>query len=336
MKNPLQLHIQKFFKEVEVDPPFLLACSGGPDSMCLLHLMKKVGCSFSILYVDHGWREEAKEEANSLASLAVELGIPFYFRRVREFDFTKGNIEDRLRQERQLFYKEVATLVGASAIVTGHQKNDLTETTLKRLMEGAHLTELYGIKEVEKGERFYFLRPLLKIPKAKILEYLDSHNIPFFEDKTNGDIRYLRARMRSMLLPELTKHFGKEIEANLEVISHRSLELREYLDRKIAPYLKEIVFDHLPMCLPLKSLPTEKMEKTHLLRTIGKKIGVTLNREHLRGLLAIIDKGRSEKQIILFSYVWIVRKGALIIEREKSSQRKYFSDKLTGQIITMP
>jgi tRNA(Ile)-lysidine synthase len=282
MKDRIFLEILKFFKPLKYKH-FLLACSGGPDSICLFYLMRKLRLNFSVLYVDHSWRKEAEKEAQILKE-SVGPDVPFYVRKVEGFDFTKGNIEDRLRQERLKFYFEVANDIDADAIVTGHQRDDRIETTLKRLLEGAHLTEVYAMKSIEKG-KIDLLRPLLSVSKKAILDWLKQAGFSYFQDPTNEDERYLRARMRKSLIPQIAKGFGKQIESNLYEIAERSLDLKEYLDRKIEPYLSKIDFNKEEIQINFSEGPFEKLEKRHLLRRVAKERGIVMSRSEIESLL---------------------------------------------------
>jgi tRNA(Ile)-lysidine synthase len=287
MKDRIFLEILPFFKNLKYNH-FLLACSGGPDSLCLFYLMHKLRLNFSVLYIDHSWRKESEKEAVILKD-SIGCHVPFYVRKVEGFDFSKGNIEDRLRQERLKFYFEVAGAIGADAIVTGHQRDDRIETTLKRLLEGAHLTEVYGMKKVEKG-KIDLLRPLLGVSKKAILDWLKQRELSYFEDPTNEDERYLRARMRRSLIPQIEQGFGKQIEGNLYEIAERSLDLKEYLDRKIEPYLSKIDFNKEELWIDFSEGPFEKLERSHLIRRVAKERGIVMSRNQIE--TALRPKGK--------------------------------------------
>ena len=314
MKDLLFLEVHKFFKPLK-SLHFLLACSGGPDSICLFYLMKKIGLSFAVLHIDHGWRQESKEEAEELQKIVRAAGVDFHLRNIEGFDFKKGNIEDRLRQERLRFYREVASQIKADKIVTGHQKNDRVETVLKRLFEGSHLTEIYGLSQLDS----HFARPLLSVSKSSIIKWLEKEGVFYFEDKTNLDERYLRARMRVSLIPKIVEGFGKDIEGSLVEIGERSLELKEYLDRKIEPYLARLDFNNLE--ISFREGPAEPLERVHLMRAIAKRLKVTMNREQISNALLLIEKGGGKK-LFIEKTVWIFSKKGVQIVAPISKNRQ--------------
>ncbi|MCH9703393.1 MAG: tRNA lysidine(34) synthetase TilS, partial [Chlamydiae bacterium] len=120
--------------------PLLLALSGGPDSMALLHLMRELNHPFEVAHIDHGWREKSAEEAEKLQTLVNE---PFHLKRLEKFS---QNAEDQARRARLNFFRELCEKRGLEGVLLGHHADDQAETVLKRLFEGARLTKLSGLE----------------------------------------------------------------------------------------------------------------------------------------------------------------------------------------------
>ncbi|MBU6446343.1 MAG: tRNA lysidine(34) synthetase TilS, partial [Verrucomicrobia bacterium] len=223
--------VTKGFLSVHWDraKPLLLGYSGGPDSKALLYALLEEGIQPHIAHVDHGWREESRAEALAIEKEASQLGCPFFTCRLTP----KERSEDEARKERFAFFARLAPAY--AALLLAHQADDLAETVLKRVLEGAHLSRLGGMREVDAQFGMTIWRPFLSLTRPEILDYLQSKELCPFEDASNQDPAYLRARMRTSLFPYLNAQFGKETRRNLCLLSTRAHELKDYLDRKVAP-----------------------------------------------------------------------------------------------------
>ena len=274
--------------------PLLLGYSGGPDSKALLYGLLDAGCrALHLAHVDHGWRAESAEEARRLQSEAQTLGLPFHS--IRLTPPLGGNQEAAARDERLAFFRSLCTSHGPfQAVLLAHHSDDVAETVLKRVLEGAHLPFLGGMDPISdvKGVRLW--RPLLSVKRKKILAFLEEKNLVGFEDASNFNPAYLRARMRSNILPMLSEHFGKEVSGNLALLSQRCFEYRDYLDRKIAsctgsagPWGVFYAISHL-----------ERIEARHLLQNKGRQFGLRWSRGSLE---MILDAALSKLPNVQFS-----------------------------------
>ncbi|MCB1180946.1 MAG: tRNA lysidine(34) synthetase TilS [Chlamydiia bacterium] len=230
----LQDQLIDFFKKQNYKgEPLLIALSGGPDSTALFHLLLRIKpqfvINFHVVHVDHGWREESEREAAMIRNLCKKERIEVHIKRLIKQD--GGDLEAKARKERLSFYKELLEKIPYRAVLLAHQADDLAETVLKRLFEGAALYHLGGMKDVSEIDGIPIWRPFLAIPKKNILNYLKNNKIPYFIDPTNFDSRFLRSKMRKELLPKLSASFGKEIASPLARISAYSLELEEFLEK---------------------------------------------------------------------------------------------------------
>ena len=213
--------------------PLLLGYSGGPDSKALLYALLEAGCqALHVAHVDHGWREESAREAEGLREEIEALGLPFHTTRLAPP--ARGNLEAVAREERMGYFLRLFQETPYQALLLGHQADDLAETSLKRLFEGAHLPFLGGMEAVSHWEGVSLWRPLLGVRRREILHFLKRKGLQPLFDPTNEDPLFLRARMRKETLPFLSRSFGKEVGENLASLSERAYELKRYLDRKIA------------------------------------------------------------------------------------------------------
>lgn len=235
-KKQLLREINLFLKSHwDQNSPILLGYSGGPDSEALLHLLLKSGVPPFLLHLahlDHGWRKESCSEADQLEKKAHELGL--FFHRKRLESFPEKNREEAGRKARLSFFKDLFASFPFQALVLAHQADDLAETVLKRVLEGAAIYRIGGMRKVSYAENNLLIwRPLLDVRKKVLLDFLEEEKISFLKDPSNDDSSYLRSRMRKEIFPFLEKSFKKQFINNLILLSKRSFEVSDHLERKI-------------------------------------------------------------------------------------------------------
>ena len=181
----------------------LVAVSGGIDSMVLLHVLSRLGERLGLTLfaegVDHGLRAEAGAELDRAERFAEQLGVPFGRTRVNVP--MGGNLQARARSARYAALRARARELGVSLIATAHQADDRAETVLLRLLRGTSPRGL-GVLPVLSGD---LVRPLIRARRADIEAHARRHQVPFSEDPSNRDARFLRARVRHELMPLLAE-----------------------------------------------------------------------------------------------------------------------------------
>ena len=188
----------------------ILAVSGGPDSMALLVLAaecfarKGEGApQLSVATIDHGLRPESGAEAAFVASEARRLGLPHTTLRWTGEKPATG-IAAAARSARYRLLEEHARSFPAErvAVVTAHHLDDQAETFAMRLARGAGVAGLAAMaaeRPLTEGSPIRLIRPLLTFPKSRLIATLEARNVRFFNDPTNTDERYERARVRRLL-----------------------------------------------------------------------------------------------------------------------------------------
>ena len=188
-------------------PSLLLAISGGPDSVALMLLIKKWSdrpkYSIAVATVDHGLREESSREAETVGQWAQELGFTHYHLNWLEEKPTT-RLQERAREARYHLLETCAKEIGADAIVTAHHADDQAETILLRLTRGSGLTGLAGMADTRKLNKIKLLRPLLNFSKADLVKICHEAHHPYFNDPSNLNDKYTRARLRK-LMPTLAE-----------------------------------------------------------------------------------------------------------------------------------
>jgi len=199
----------------------LVAVSGGPDSLCLLHVLWSERAARGLAaveaaHLDHGLRgEESAAEATWVAAWCEERGIPCYVGLVDVAALAaerKTGKQEAARAARYAFLEEVATRIGATKIATGHTRDDQAETVLMNVLRGTGLDGLRGIP----ARRGPYVRPLLDVSHAETEDYCAAHGLQPRRDPSNlSPAAYTRNRVRLKLLPLLARDYNPAVAASL-------------------------------------------------------------------------------------------------------------------------
>jgi len=193
----------------------LIAVSGGPDSMALLHLFSRWNPKMlGVFHLNHGFRDSATAEANFVRDYVKKKGISVEIVNydVERYLITSG--ESKQQGARKIRYElllNYAKKHGFNRIALGHHGDDQAETVLMRIVRGSGLLGISGIPM----ERGLFIRPLLSIYKSEIEQYCKAFRVPYVEDESNFEPIYLRNKIRQELLPTLVREYNPEIKTQL-------------------------------------------------------------------------------------------------------------------------
>lgn len=188
-------------------PALILAVSGGPDSTALMWLATRwrrrlrKGPRLVVVTVDHGLRQESQNEARAVKRLAGELGLAHRTKRWLG-DKPVTGLPAAARAARYRLLRDVALAEQASHILTAHTLDDQAETVLMRMARGSGLTGLGAMAAQAPRGDLVLSRPLLAIPKTRLIATLQAAKVTFASDPGNTDPAYMRPRLRG-LLPRL-------------------------------------------------------------------------------------------------------------------------------------
>lgn len=219
-------------KLLNKDDKYLLACSFGPDSMSLFHMLKIAGYHFDVAHVNYGLREEAKSETEKLAKYCEKNNVQM-FKLFANVD-AKKNIEDECRKIRYSFFSNLSATNKYKAVLVAHNQDDLIETYLMQNKRKIY-ANYYGIKENVFIFGINVIRPLLNVSKANLEAYCIKNNVPYAIDKTNLENDYLRNRIRHEIVSRMNQI---ERENILKEINNKNLNQEKILRR-----LNSIDFD---------------------------------------------------------------------------------------------
>lgn len=211
----------------------IVGLSGGPDSVYLLHRLTALRAEKKITliaaHLDHEWRAESGEDVKFCQNLAAKYGVQLVTRKLSELPAMpkfNGSKEEFARQARRRFFALVKKETNADYVALAHHKDDQAETFFIRLIRGAGLTGLTGMRARDG----IYLRPLLHLSKAEILDYLHTNNLAYLHDYTNDSADFLRNRIRQTVVPALRAcdaRFDQSMMHSIEKLQEADLFLQE-------------------------------------------------------------------------------------------------------------
>ncbi len=216
------------YKINSADLVYLVAFSGGADSMCLLHILKSITENKIIaLHLNHNWRgQESDAEEQNCKDFCKNLGIEFYSEKLDE---NIPHTETAARNARYEFFRNCCKKFNSNIIFTAHNKNDNAETLIYRIAHGTGVTGLQGIADV----RDIFYRPLLGSERKDIEAYCAEFGLTPNHDSSNDDTVHNRNLIRHNILPQMKK-INSDVIASINSLSESAKEdsiiINEYLE----------------------------------------------------------------------------------------------------------
>ena len=284
----------------------LVACSGGPDSMALLHLLKDIAIhrhttyEIGVAIVDHCIRPESKEEVLWLQHQVEALGLPFYS---ATFDVPRLSKEQKMSEEtmgRQVRYQwlnEIAQSEGYDYISVAHHKDDQAESILAHIIRGSGLNGLTGMSVVQSEYAIPVVRPLLDVTKEDLLAYIGTKHISYCVDRTNEDVRYQRNRIRHRIIPELEAINPNVVDAIARLGGSVSEDLAVISDLTVQAFKRLVTIDKGEMRLSRRALRKEPLAiQRRLWQRLVSSIDsdLTLTSAHQEQLLDIVNTGEKK------------------------------------------
>lgn len=240
--------LQQYTQCVERGDRLLIACSGGIDSMALLHYFdeekERLHIEVAAVYVDHMLRgEQSKEDGEFVAQFCRARGIPFYTKAIAIADIvaeTGDNVQNVCRLKRYEYFEEL--MAHYTKLVTAHHADDQLETMLMAMTKGSSVAALSGIRVRRPFAQGEMIRPFLFVTRAQIELYMNERGLLHREDPSNAKLVYTRNRVRHTVTPLLRQE-------NEHVATHAaqlSLQLQqddaflyELAEQYVAQYVKQ-------------------------------------------------------------------------------------------------
>jgi len=253
-QESLELRVLRFIQEhhlVSGGQPLLVAVSGGPDSVCLLHILvelqDELGVRLHVAHLNHQLRgAEAEADAQYVSDIASRLGIPATVepRDVKGYQAQQHiSLEEAAREVRYTFLAQVAESIGAGQVVVGHTIDDHVETILMHLIRGTGTRGLRGLQPMVtwqfSGRSLTVVRPLLEVSREETASYCQHYQLMPRIDASNRSLSLLRNKIRHRLLPLLRSYNPRIAEALLRTARIAEDDLA-FLDREVSRIWSEV------------------------------------------------------------------------------------------------
>ncbi|NTW51216.1 MAG: tRNA lysidine(34) synthetase TilS [Chlorobiaceae bacterium] len=279
----------------------LVAVSGGPDSMALLHLFSAVSpvlhCRIGVAHCNFSLRgEESELDETFVKEACSSLGLDCH---VRRFDTRKvsvawkRSIEETARILRYDFFDELRRKHGYTSIATGHHVGDNAETMLFNLFRGTAVSGLRGIR----ARHGCIVRPLMPLGRKEITEYLVEKEVAWRIDRTNLEIDHDRNFIRNRVIPLIEERFTHKLMPSLQRISEQAAELEEFVER----HVDRLVGQHSGLDLTEGKLHIVTMreltmfERKEILKRVLRMRGLSVDSRVLQRVTDLLERqsGRS-------------------------------------------
>jgi len=306
----------------------LVAVSGGPDSVALVHLLNTIAGEYAlqlaVAHLNHCLRgRESELDAEFVAALAGDLDLPCYLEKKDVGAIQRCrrlSPEEAARQVRYEFYDAVAAKNGFNKIALGHHADDNAELVLMNLLRGSGPLGLSGIAPVRDNK---IVRPLIHLKRSEILDYISEKKIGFVTDSSNTDPAFRRNQIRHHLIPELKKSYNPAIVDALNRLGEIMQAEDQWIDDAIEPVFTDCVLCRAPDRISL-ALPAVNGLDLAAGRRIIRKAIFSVKQDlrritflHVDAVLELAKKGQARSSLNLPGGVRVIKDaGVLTIKKE--------------------
>ena len=312
---------------IEKGDKIVLGLSGGPDSVCLLHILNRLKEVLDIevyaAHLNHQIRGiEAQKDAFYISKLCEEMGITFFIKSINVPEYCEKNgvsIEEGARQLRYEMFSEIKDKTKANKIAIGHNLNDQAETILMRIMRGTGLQGLKGIDYIRDG---VIIRPILDIERKDIEEYCKHYKLNPRIDQSNLESIYTRNKIRLDLIPYMKDNFNSNVIESIVRMGNSLRSDNDYLENEALIKFKDISkINSDSVELKINSYTNlHSAIKVRVLRNAIKQIlGDTnfIDQRHIDDIIELEDESKIDKVINLPRGIFVYRKKDSIIITNK-------------------
>jgi len=213
----------------------VIGVSGGPDSICLLHILhalkEKLKIEIYVAHVNHMIREVADSETEYVQGICRKLNIECFVKKVDILKLAreqKKGTEEVGRTVRYEFFDEVLAKTNSNKIATAHNSNDKAETVILNILRGSGLSGLKGIEVLRDGK---YIRPIIEIDREDIEKYCEENKLEPKIDESNSENIYSRNKVRNEMIPYIKKEFNQNIIKTINRLSEVATEENEYMQK---------------------------------------------------------------------------------------------------------
>lgn len=300
--------VEKIIKEeklIESGDRIVVGVSGGPDSICLLHVLEQIqkkGLNFELFvaHINHMIRPNAILDEEYVENYCQKHEIPVFIKRIQVLEIAekeKIGTEEAGRNARYEFFNEVKEKTNSNKIATAHNSNDNAETVIMNLIRGCGLDGLKGIERQTEN----LIRPLINISRKEIEDYCKKNQLNPRIDESNMQLIYQRNKIRNVMIPYVQKEFNSNFVGTLNRLSQIAKEESDYIDRQVKAKYKAIVEKEESGYIELNLQQFNLLEiviKKRLLRyTIYRVLGNVkgIGTIHIEDIISLCEKGIGNK-----------------------------------------
>lgn len=309
----------------------VVAVSGGPDSMALLHLLLKLEKNIKIVvaHVNHNVRIESEQEKIFVENYCKQNDIIFEYMKIEKYVNNKFS-EVEARQKRYDFFKEILKKYNSKYLLTAHHGDDLMETILMRIVRGSSLKGYSGFKQESIYKEYNNLKPLITTTKDEIMKYLNNNNLEYVIDSSNEKDLYTRNRYRKYILPAL-KNENELVHLKFKKFSETLISVDNYIEKQAEIEISKIYNGKINI---KKFLDLDDVIQKRIINIILEKMYLEnlpfLNDIHIDNIINLIKNSKNNAYLNLPNDVVVIKEyGNLEITTKKTS--KEFNIKLKNK-----
>ncbi len=326
------------FDMIHKNDSVLVGVSGGADSVALLHILNEIASKYTlrlgIVHLNHSLREkESDDDACFVRSLSEKLHLPCFIEKkdVIKYKVEHGlSIEEAGRQMRYAFFEDIAEKQGFNKIALGHTADDNAELVLMYIMRGSGSLGISGIPPLRWGlkNNLLIIRPLIKILRSEIEDYISSKCLLHVVDKSNIDEKYLRNRIRHRLIPDLKNNYNPKIVETLNRLASIIRSENEWMETELTSVLKKLIIteeaDRI-VCSVSGIKVLGPAEKKRIIRSAILKVKKDLRRialAHIELVSTQLESNSDNWSLDLPDRIRVTRIGGrLVVSKEKRALR---------------
>ncbi|EMJ5408886.1 tRNA lysidine(34) synthetase TilS [Clostridioides difficile] len=307
----------------------VLGLSGGPDSVCLLHVLNRLKKDFNIeiyaAHLNHQIRGiEAQKDALYVSKLCEDMGIIFFVKSINVPKYCENeglSLEEGARKLRYEMFYEIKDKIKANKIAIGHNLNDQAETVMMRIMRGTGLKGLKGIDYIRDN---CIIRPILDVERNEIEEYCEAYNLNPRIDKTNLENIYTRNKIRLDLLPYMKDNFNSNVIESIVRMSNSLKSDNDYIEKEAEAKFREVsnikekgfVEINLDDFVCLHDAIKVRVLRNSIKHILGDTNFV--DQRHIEDIMSLEDNSKVNKMLTLPRNIFVYRKkGSIILTNEE-------------------
>lgn len=292
---------------IEKGDKIIVGVSGGPDSVCLLHILRLLsdvlGIDLYAIHINHMLREyEADKDEEYVGMLCDKIRIPLFIKHIDVKNLAKQeglSIEEAGREARYREFNSIAQEIGANRIAVAHNRNDQAETVIMNIIRG---TGLNGLKGMDY-KRDRIIRPLLDIGRDEIEKYCVRYELNPRTDSSNLESMYTRNKIRLELFPVIERLFKSDIIGSICRMSELVREDSDLIESIASKVYNECVLKNynnrlelnIPCIIANHSAISKRVIRMAINEIKGDLKGI--QHIHIKDILEMLESGKTGKEI---------------------------------------